>query len=262
MSLLTFLPTLFPCAYSKSNETYWDGKLPKYKGDLQVIGAGFGRTGTFALQKALELLYEAPCYHGSQNIARDDIDFWTRACRGEHVNYSQILHGFAATVDYPSCCVWKELAHEYPHAKIILTVRDAEKWYQSVSQTVFTHLKESPFMNFGSWILFTFHPFWRRFATMHSLNCDIFHKDFSKENIMSTFCQWNQSVVRDCPPDRLLVFDVSEGWEPLCKFLGKPVPNVPFPHMNDSTSYQTRVVQTCDRVGYFMLAAALVSTTQ
>ncbi len=82
--------------------------------------------------------------------------------------------------------------------------------------------------------------------------------NFSKEHVIRCFEQWNADVIRHCPPEKLLVFEVSEGWEPLCRFLGKPIPDVPFPRINDGESFKTNYVQLANRIGYAILAGVIV----
>ena len=279
--------TMFPWKYQNHAEYWAKAKAGrKYNGDLQVIGAGYGRTGillplvpsifmnishllgfffsssgTASMQAAMEILYDSACYHGYDNILRDDFAFWTAASLGKPVNFREVLQGFCATVDWPACRCWREIADTYPNAKIILTVRDPISWYRSVIQTVFTHLYGSPSMSWGSWVTFMFHPYWRRFGWMHYHNCNFLHRDFSQANIIKKFNSWNDSVIQSCPSERLLVFDVKEGWEPLCNFLNKPIPNVPFPHCNDTKKYTETVVKACDYVGYFMFTTAVGSVS-
>ena len=253
--------TINPWQYQNHDE-YWAKakKGKKYVGDLQVVGAGYGRTGTASMQQAMEILYDAACYHGYDDILRDDFAFWKEASIGKEVNYREILQGYCATVDWPACRCWQEIAATYPHAKIVLTVRDPESWYQSVSQTVFAALYGSPTMSWGAWVLFMFHPFWRRFGIMHYHNCNFLDGNFSKTNIIAAFNTWNTSVIQSCPSERLLVFDVKEGWAPLCKFLDKPIPKVPFPHCNETKKYTETVVKACDYVGYFMMFTTAAGT--
>ena len=115
--------TINPWIY-QNREEYWQNKGKKHDGDLQVIGAGYGRTGTSSMQQALEILYGSACYHGYDDILRDDFEFWSQASRGEKVNYRDVFEGYCATVDWPACRCWKEIADTYPNAKIVLTVRE------------------------------------------------------------------------------------------------------------------------------------------
>jgi len=99
---------------------------------LQVIGAGFGRTGTLSLRQALVELGLGACYH--MNDIRDDpgkADDWTKAWRKEAVDWDQVFAGYRSAVDFPVSLFYQELMEKYPQAKVILTVRDPGKWYLS-----------------------------------------------------------------------------------------------------------------------------------
>lgn len=111
----------------------------QYAGGLQVIGAGFGRTGTSSLKKALEILHDnAPCYHMSQVIENGWADFWSRMDRGEISPDEIRLHfqKYASTTDNPACIHWKKLLDTHPGSKVILSVRDPEGWAKSILDTV------------------------------------------------------------------------------------------------------------------------------
>ena len=105
---------------------------------IQVIGAGLGRTGTLSLKAALEELGFAKCYHPLEVVASlDQARTWDAAARGEPVDWDRLFAGFRATVDLPGCVFYRELLAKYPEAKVILTVRDPEHWYDSVRQTIY-----------------------------------------------------------------------------------------------------------------------------
>src|SRR5690606_21852220 len=109
---------------------------------LSVIGAGFGRTGTLSLKLALEQLGFAPCHHMTEVFANpDQAATWLAAARGEAVDWDSLLEGYKASVDWPSCHFWRELAAHYPDAKVILSTRDPRRWYESISNTIFPAMK-------------------------------------------------------------------------------------------------------------------------
>ncbi len=110
---------------------------------LKVIGAGFGRTGTLSLKYALEQLGFGPCYHMIETREHPEHDaLWLALARGKSDDWHTILDGYAATVDWPAIMIWKELAAAYPQAKVILTLRDPERWYESASNTIFARMRE------------------------------------------------------------------------------------------------------------------------
>jgi len=105
---------------------------------MKVIGAGFGRTGTASLKVALETLDFSPCYHMTEVFAHPEhADFWVAAFRGEPVDWDGVLGGYEAAVDWPACTFYEELMERHPEAKVILTVRDPERWYESVRNTIY-----------------------------------------------------------------------------------------------------------------------------
>lgn len=106
---------------------------------LEVIGAGFGRTGTMSLKVALEELGFEPCYHMSEVFTHPEhVELWRAAAQGEPVEWEQIFGGYRATVDWPACTFYGELMENYPDAKVILTVRDPQRWYESAYNTIYT----------------------------------------------------------------------------------------------------------------------------
>ena len=105
---------------------------------LQVIGAGFGRTGTTSLKAALEQLGFSKCHHMTDVMKSGaQVRFWLALANGSGAVWDEVFEGFRASCDWPSCNYWEELHHHYPDAKIVLTVRDEQRWYESVSQTIY-----------------------------------------------------------------------------------------------------------------------------
>lgn len=189
---------------------------------LKVIGAGLGRTATFSMKFALEHLGLGPCYHMSEVFAgaRRNIPLWLDVINGKP-DWDTIFEGYQATTDYPACTYWRELAEYFPDAKVVLTVRDADSWFDSVSQSIFSEqmqgsLAGSPAETMMQGAVFA--PFGDR------INDRAFMTDW--------FERRNQTVIDALPAERLLVYSPKEGWGPLCSFLGVPVPDEPFPRVN------------------------------
>src|SRR6516165_581331 len=228
---------------------------------IQVIGAGLGRTGTLSLKAALEELGFVKCYHMVEVFARmDDARIWDAAVRGEPVDWERLFAGYRATVDLPSCLFYRELLAKYPEAKVILTVRDPERWYDSVRQTI--HLLGNAFPKWTVWLL---SPRQRVFQRMLDCLWDrLFQGRFEDRAFaIDVFNRHNEQVRRDVPAVRLLVYEISQGWGPLCAFLGVPVPEgKPFPHLNDAAEFRARlerdalIVRT---VGYVALGVAALA---
>src|SRR4051794_12147547 len=105
---------------------------------LDVIGAGFGRTGTLSLKLALERLGFVKCYHMMEVFGHPEhVPMWAAAHRGDAVDWEKLYEGYRASVDWPSCNLWEEHAALWPNAKVILSTRDPESWYTSVMSTIY-----------------------------------------------------------------------------------------------------------------------------
>jgi len=189
---------------------------------LKVIGAGVGRTATLSLKFALEHLGLGPCYHMSEVLAgaRRTIPRWLDVVGGRP-DWDAIFEGFESTTDYPACTYWRELAEHYPEAKIVLTTRDPDSWFESVNETIFSERMNS--QTHGT-------PFG---ALLRGVALDAFEGKIGDRAFMTEwFTRRNQEVIDMLPPERLLVFHPKQGWEPLCEFLGVPVPEGPYPRVN------------------------------
>jgi hypothetical protein len=189
---------------------------------LRLIGAGFGRTGTLSLKVALEQLGFGPCYHMTEVLlAPESMALWVRAAEGKP-DWETIFKGFTSTVDFPGCTFWRELSQFYPAAKVLLSVRDPEKWFESTQATIFSEHAIGMLSGIPPMKEFMSNVTWSHFGD------HIHDKDF----MMAAFKRHNAEVERTIPKDRLLVYEASEGWAPLCKFLDVPVPDAPFPRIN------------------------------
>lgn len=190
---------------------------------LEVIGAGLGRTGTLSLKLALEHIGFGKCYHMSEMIAqmRAHVPLWIESAKG-NPRWDTIFEGYHSSTDYPGCMFWRELAAKYPEAKIILTTRDADKWFESVSETVMSPQHRARFEG---------NPMMAEFFKLTVFG-DIEGRLGDRDKMVEYFNAWNQSVIDETPPERLLVYRTGSGWEPLCEFLGVPVPPEPYPRVN------------------------------
>jgi hypothetical protein len=195
---------------------------------LRVIGAGVGRTGTLSLRKALVRLGVGPCGHMRENFEHPErFALWDEALRhktaGEPIDWRPLLDGFQAIVDWPGAYFWREMTAAHPDAKVILTVRDPEHWYDSIQATIFS-LPDDQLPDGPREIIFT--------RTFGGLLTD-------RARCQAVVAQRNKTVQESIAADRLLVFDVKDGWESLCAFLDVPVPEgEPFPRVNDTASFQ------------------------
>jgi hypothetical protein len=202
---------------------------------LEVIGAGFGRTGTLSLKAALERLGFGPCHHMLGLFDKpEEIPLWRDAAQGKPVDWNAMYEGYRSSVDWPGARFWRELADHYPQSKIILTVRDPERWYDSALGTIHrAAVDDSP----ASPVL----------TEMRAMSCDVvwdgvFDGHFTdRAHALRVYDDHIEAVRNRIPADRLLVFEVSEGWEPLCSFLSVPVPADPFPRSNDKGDFDARL---------------------
>lgn len=198
---------------------------------LKVIGSGFGRTGTLSLKAALEILGFGPCYHMQEVVKRPShIKKWQQIGRGKLVPWPSIFRHFQATVDYPASTFYRELLDAYPDAKVIHTVRDPERWYDSTAETIFRAMDGLPFWAYKlPWPMGHFIDLQEKLIWQRVFNGRFLDRPYA----LQRFHDYTEEVKQHVPPEKLLIFQVKDGWEPLCRFLDRPVPDVPFPHVND-----------------------------
>ena len=188
---------------------------------LKVVGAGLGRTGTASIKVALEELGIGRCYHMGE-VMQDPthINHWINAADGKP-DWDQFLDNYGATVDYPACSFWRELADYYPDAKVLLSVRSAESWFESTNATIMSP-RLNEFISGSPWGKMIRSVIW---DTLENRMGD-------REYMVSYFNRRNDEIREAIPTDRLLVYEVKQGWEPLCDFLEIPVPDKSFPRVN------------------------------
>ena len=206
---------------------------------LKVIGAGFGRTGTLSLKAALEQLGFGTCHHMLEVIkSPEQGKLWSAIGKGETPDWDKVFDGFESSVDFPACIFWRELADKYPDAKVVLSVRSADSWYKSASETIFAVGKAVP-----GWLkvlvphagrIFGMHDRLIRDRTFGGRQDDPVHAK-------AVFERHNADVKAAIPASRLLVFEAKDGWAPLCAFLGVPVPETPYPNVNDTAAFKARI---------------------
>ena len=200
---------------------------------MKVFGTGFGRTGTMSLKIALEKLGMGPCYHMKEIAIRPShIKMWYDISRDDHPKWDQLFKNFNSGVDYPVCLYYEELVNKFPDAKFILTLRDFDSWYKSTANTIYRVPTMLP-----EWFKKVIFPI-EKFIEMqvNLVWVGIFKNNFNDSE--STQLVYNEHIVKvkkTIPHDRLLIYNVHEGWVPLCEFLNVDVPdNIPFPHVNDT----------------------------
>ena len=198
---------------------------------LNVIGAGLGRTGTVSLKLALERLGVGRCYHMIEVFEHPEhAPLWVQAAQG-NPDWDQLLAGYGATSDYPACLFWRQLAERYPSAKVILTVRDPNEWFESTQATIFSPQNATAHMD-------------GPIGTMMRVLHDGFQDLHDRSSMIATFERHNRAVIEGLPKERVLVYRAQEGWGPLCQFLGLPTPQEPFPHLNTRKDFQAMLAAT------------------
>jgi hypothetical protein len=212
---------------------------------MKLIGAGMPRTGTLTQKVALEMLGLGPCYHMVDVLADlDQAALWQRALDGEGP-WDEIFDGFQSTVDWPGGYFYRELIGVYPDAKVLLSVREPQAWEASMRETVWAVRHGESLIRLLSSAQAHVNPRWRGFVEM--IDRLVWEGTFASSHaepgeMIATMERHNEEVRRNVPAERLLVWNVSEGWEPLCEFLQLPVPDEPLPHVNDRTEFLNRVI--------------------
>lgn len=198
---------------------------------LRVVGAGLGRTGTHTLKVVLERLLGGPCHHMIEVFAHpDQVARWQAALDGEPLAaWGDVLDGYVAAVDWPSCRWYAELAEANPDAIVLLSVRDsADAWWRSASRTIFKAMPTDPTDDWGRWAT----------ALIDGHLGSHTDEDVAKAG----YERHNAEVRATIPAGRLLEWKATDGWAPLCDALGVPVPDEPFPVTNTTEEWEARQV--------------------
>jgi hypothetical protein len=202
---------------------------------LKVIGSGLGRTGTLSLKAALEHLGFGPCHHMVEVFMQPESLAWWIAAGEGNPDWDMIFKDFTAMVDYPGCIFYRELADHFPDAKVLHSTRDPDEWFDSTQATIFSPgspvaTAEGPMRRFFD-VLFI-----SRFGDR--INDRQFMTDYYRRH--------EEEVLASIPPERLLVFRATDGWAPLCRFLGVPVPPEPYPRTNTREAFLGRNARAND----------------
>ncbi|KPI37656.1 uncharacterized protein AB675_3900 [Cyphellophora attinorum] len=203
--------------------------LPEKGRKLQVIGAGLGRTGTTSFGHALSVLLDGPVYHGGTQMLtspESHIDQWIKVFEHTPIkteedrqfvlrNTEELLDGFVGCTDLPANCLVEELMEIYPDAKVICTVRDPDKWWASMVLLYHDVLDEG------------------RVGELY------FKEGEPQRPTRAMYERHIEHLKKVVPKEKLMFFDVRDGWAPLCDMLGVAVPKgVPFPKMNDAQAME------------------------
>lgn len=197
---------------------------------MHVIGAGVGRTGTYSLKLAINRLGLGPCHHMEaviQNMPAQ-VPLWQAAVDGKP-DWPAIYAGFESAVDWPTAAFFRELAAAYPSAKFILTHREQKGWAESFAETIqkAMSMRHQAPPELRPWLTMAYGVVVR----------SGFPDGLDHDSLVKGFIAHNQAVQAAIPAGRLLVYQVADGWEPLCAFLGAPVPDEAFPRTNDRLAF-------------------------
>ena len=203
---------------------------------LRLIGTGFGRTGTSSTKLALEILGWGPCHH--MHEIRDhpeQLSYWNSAARGDPMDWDRVFKGYVSQIDWPGARYWRQLVGQFPGAKVLLTYRDPEEWYNSLRQTIVPSAtigrRADP------------NPHTRAMAEMvyQTVHLQVFDGRIEQRDYaIGVYLDHIREVQATVPADRLLTYDVKDGWQPLCAFLGVPIPDKLFPHANSTEEFLKR----------------------
>jgi hypothetical protein len=197
---------------------------------MHVIGSGLGRTGTYSLKFALNQLGLGPCHHMEEvlhNMSRQ-VPLWEAVVAGK-ADWAAAYDGFASAVDWPTASFYRELAAVYPDAKFVLSTRSAESWAESFGETIYAvlHGRDQAPPDKRDWLEMVV-----KIIAKAGIPLGLDH-----DGLVKAFKAHEAAVKAAIPAGRLLVFDVKQGWAPLCAFVGKPVPAEPFPRTNDREQF-------------------------
>lgn len=197
---------------------------------LKVIGFGLGRTGTYSLKTALEELQFGPCHH-MEHVAQNmsvQLPLWNEALINP-TNFEAIYDGMHSAVDWPTAAFYKELYAKYPTAKFILTHRSKASWAESFGSTIYKLLAERE--NFPApvqeWLS----------MVVKVIEKSGFSMGLDFEELAERYEAHNKAVQNLIPPEQLLVYQVKQGWEPLCQFLNVEIPTTEFPRTNNRKEF-------------------------
>jgi Sulfotransferase domain len=214
---------------------------------IKVIGAGLPRTGTLTQKLALERLGLGPAYHWVNVIADlDQVELWNLALDGRPP-WHEIFRGQRSTVDWPGGYFYRELMDFYPDAKVLLSVRDPASWERSFRDTIWTMGFGETLMPLLSKARAEVDPRWQRYLQLVDRMFWGPQGTFAAAHerpaqLIEQMVAHNEEVERVVPAERLLVWEVTDGWEPLCEFLEVDVPDEPLPHANDRDAFVQRVI--------------------
>ncbi|KAL8709018.1 MAG: hypothetical protein Q9220_006227 [cf. Caloplaca sp. 1 TL-2023] len=224
---------------------------------MKLLVLGLPRTGTTSICAALELL-GLRSYHWNEVLANKKnghLQLWLKAIQAKYDghgvpfqgdDFDQMLWDYdiltpasrtlQAVSDEPCCFFVEELIAAYPDAKVVLSMRSRDSWLRSVQNTILVVLSWRIACTVLSWFDKDFiAPWWALLNRDWSILSPEIppHKAAAVPALLASFDRHLDHVRSAVPADRLLEFHPSQGWDPLCSFLGVAVPSTDFPHLNE-----------------------------
>ncbi|XOV93584.1 MAG: sulfotransferase family protein [Bacteroidota bacterium] len=216
---------------------------------IKIIGAGLPRTGTNTLKQSLEMLGYTKTYHMKELLVNpDNLKYWHTLESTGTTNWDELYDGYQATVDFPAYPWVKEHLAQYPDAKVIFTTRPFDKWYDSIYSTVWTAGPQNLPQKLAMMSKLIFNPRLRKvikcikLAKKRIFKVTLQGKFEDKAFAEKVFNQHLEDMKALVKPENFLIYDVRDGWGPLCKFLGKEEPKDPLPHLNKKENFKTMLV--------------------
>jgi hypothetical protein len=195
---------------------------------LKIIGTGFGRTGTDSMSKALNILGVGPTHH-MREVGIDPAvrEHWRNLVKGAKPDWNVLFTGYHACVDWPSAYYWRSLVVEYPEAKVLLTMRSATSWWNSFEATILKYILANNDPNGLA----------QRLVAEQVFN----GRPDDRANAIAIYNRNVEAVISTVAPERLLVHNLGDGWEPLCRWLNLPVPEVDYPSGNTTEDFNRHI---------------------
>lgn len=195
---------------------------------LKVVGSGLGRTGTKSMQTALAMLGFGPCHHMVEVFMHpESMALWVDAAEGRP-DWDLIFKDYQSAVDYPTAAYWRQIADHFPDAKVLHTVRDPDQWFESTQATIFSPANRAMTAGSSDDIRAKFFN-----GFMGPLRDHLDDRAYMTDH----FRRHTEAVKATIAPERLLIYEVGEGWDRLCAFLGVPVPAEPYPSENSRQEF-------------------------
>jgi hypothetical protein len=211
---------------------------------IKVLNLSLGRTGTMSLKHALEDLGLDKCYHFSDMfIHPEHTELWRRYAKGEPIDWEALFEGYQSSVYWSTSYDYQSLLDRYPDMKFILTVREFNAWYKSTFNTVYSLNRLTLSRSIGLRVKGIFNPDLIKLYKIWKLQEELlWQKTFKgrfhdKDFAIQQFKNHIENVKKNIPAERLLVYEIKQGWQPLCDFLEIPIPDTDFPRVNDTESF-------------------------